>query len=132
MISFGKRGCDVSTTKINSSRRILTRIIIMLSMLMIAVGIQLGGCVKGDVDAQRGENIMLAKTIEKVLQEHSDELMSLDGVVGTAIGDCDGDPCIKVYVAKMTRDLGKRIPSTLEGYPVSVEETGEFKALDKD
>ena len=73
---------------------------------------------------------MQQKKIETVLTEHTDSLMALPGVVGTAIAECAGKPCIKVYVEKKTSDLLKQIPSTIEGYTVSVQETGEIRALD--
>lgn len=73
---------------------------------------------------------MPEKTISAVLKEHTPGLMSLPGVVGTAQGQCAGEPCIKVFVTKTTSDLLRRIPSTIEGYPVAVEETGEIRALD--
>lgn len=72
---------------------------------------------------------MPLKSIEEVLEEHTLELMSIEGVVGTAQGLCKAKPCIKVYVIKKTRQLTQRIPTTLEGYPVVIEETGEFQAL---
>jgi len=74
---------------------------------------------------------MAAKRIEEVLKEHTKELMSVPGVVGTAQGLCDDKPCIKVYVLKKTPELGQKIPDILEGYPVMIEETGEFRALPK-
>jgi len=75
---------------------------------------------------------MAGKTIEAVLEEYTDRLMSLPGVVGTAIGECDGKPCIKVLVVKKTPELLKKIGPTLEGYLVVIEETGEFRALDSE
>ena len=75
---------------------------------------------------------MEAKSIEKVLQEHTDTLMALPGVVGTAQGECSGKPCIRVFVVKITADLLDRIPSSIEGYEVAVQDTGEIKALDPD
>ena len=72
---------------------------------------------------------MPSKPIKKVLEEHTNELMSIKGVIGTAEGLCNGKPCIKVYVIKKTRQLIQRIPTTLEWYPVVIEETGEFRAL---
>ena len=72
---------------------------------------------------------MPSKPIEKVLEEHTNELMSIEGVVGTAEGLCNSKPCIKVYVIKKTPQLTQRIPTKLEGYPVVIEETGEFRAL---
>ncbi|MCX5637772.1 MAG: hypothetical protein NTX52_08795 [Planctomycetota bacterium] len=73
----------------------------------------------------------MAKAIEEVLKERARELMSIPGVVGAGQGLCEGKPCIKVFVIKMTPDLDQKIPNTLEGYQVVVEETGEIKALPK-
>lgn len=98
----------------------------------IALGVALVGCVKTGVDDHEGENKMSSKTIEQVLKEHTDEWMSIPGVVGTAIGEFEGKPCIKIYVVEKTEELEKKFPASLEGYPLLLEETGEFKALDKD
>ena len=68
------------------------------------------------------------KTIDTVLEEHTETLMAIPGVVGTAQSECDGAPCIKVYVTELTTDLRDRIPETIEGYPVSVQETGPIRA----
>ena len=46
------------------------------------------------------------------------------GVTGTAIGLSKGKPCLKVYV-KDRRAAGK-IPSSVDGHRVEVEETGTF------
>ena len=71
------------------------------------------------------------KTIEQVLQEQTDSLMALPGVVGTAMGLCSGEPCIRVFVVEKTAGLLKQIPAEIEGYQVAVDETGEIKALDE-
>ena len=78
------------------------------------------------------EKPMQDKTIEAVLKEYTDRLMSLQGVVGTAQSECAGKPCIKVYVSKKTPDLLGQIPSDIEGFPVAIEETGEIRARDSD
>ncbi len=80
---------------------------------------------------QQKEKLMPEKTIEAVLKEHTNTLMSLPGVVGTAQGECAGKPCIKVFVVKKTSDLLKQIPATLDGYAVEIQVTGEIKALDR-
>jgi len=80
---------------------------------------------------KKGEPIA-EKTIETTLHQHTDRLMSLPGVVGTAIGECEGKPCIQVLVVRKTPDLSRSIPHTLEGFPVVVVETGEIRALDPD
>jgi hypothetical protein len=74
-----------------------------------------------------GEEGMPEKTIEEVLKKYTPE----PGVVGTSQGLCDGQPCIKVFVVEKTGDLQQELPSTLEGYPVVIEETGRFRALPK-
>ena len=56
--------------------------------------------------------------------------MSVPGVVGVAIGEYGGEPCLTVYVAEKTQEVEERIPSQVESYPVVVEATGEFRALD--
>ena len=67
---------------------------------------------------------MTAKTIDDVLAAHTDSLMKLPGVVGTAVGLCDGERCIKVLVADSRSRTRGRIPSRLEGYRVVVDVTG--------
>ena len=68
-------------------------------------------------------------TISEVLEASQDSIMALPGVVGVGQGECDGSPCIQVLVAESTPELLKRIPPEIEGYPVAVLETGEFRAL---
>ena len=84
-----------------------------------------------DARAPKG-NQMPDKPIQQVQEEHTDYLMTLPGVVGTAIGESQGKPCIKVFVSQKTAEIEKGMPASLEGYPVVIEETGEFKALDQD
>ena len=73
---------------------------------------------------------MPPKTIQEVLEAHTPDLMSIPGVVGTAVGEQKGELCIKVLVIKKTPELTKKIPSTLEGFPVDIQQTGEIRALD--
>ena len=78
----------------------------------------------------RGEGTQVSrKTIEEVLKAHTSELMSIPGVMGTGQSLCKGQPCIKVFVSRKTEELEEKIPKTLEGYPVEIQETGKFKAL---
>ena len=78
------------------------------------------------VRRQEGE-AMANKTIGEVLQEHTARLMAIRGVVGTAQGLCSGEPCIRVFVVEKTDGLLRQIPPEIDGYPISVEETGEFR-----
>jgi len=72
----------------------------------------------------------MRRSIEAVQGSHTDSLMRIPGVVGTAIGLCDGKPCIKVLVVRATPELRKAIPASLEGYRVTLDETGTVRAQD--
>ena len=104
--------------------------ITILSICLIVISMGVVGCASEKVNDQ-GEGLMAARTIEEVLKEHTEGLMSIPGVVGTAQGLCDAKPCIKVYVTNKTPELDQKIPKNLEGYPVEIEETGEIRALPK-
>ena len=98
---------------------------------MIVLGSRIVGCVKKPVSNSEEAKKMTAKTIEEALNAHTDEWMSIPGVVGTAIGEFKGKPCIKILVVRKTEQLKKKIPSQVEGFPVVIEETGEIRALGK-
>ena len=72
------------------------------------------------------------KTVQQVLKENIDRWTAIPGVVGAGIGECKGQPCIKVLVTEKSEQVQKRIPSQVEGFPVMVEVTGEIRALDTD
>jgi hypothetical protein len=71
---------------------------------------------------------MPEKSIADVLAAHNDSLMALPGVVGTAIGRCDGAPCIRVFVRDSAAARNARVAERLDGYVVRVEVTGAFRA----
>jgi hypothetical protein len=98
---------------------------------LIAIVIFAFTWVDDSITGYRGKNPMAAETIREVLKKHTGELMAVPGVVGTGQGLCEGKPCIKVFVIEKTPDVDQRIPPTLDGYPVSIEVTGQIKALPK-
>ena len=67
------------------------------------------------------------RSIDQVLAAHTDSLMALPGVVGTAIALCDGERCIKVLLADSSVATKGRIPPRLEGYRVVTEVTGTIR-----
>jgi hypothetical protein len=64
-----------------------------------------------------------------VMRRHEDQLLSIEGIVGSGIGRDSGIPVINIYVVKKTKSLEEKIPSTMDGIPVRIIESGEFKAL---
>ncbi len=74
------------------------------------------------------ENIKKHISIEQVKEKYEDELMRISGVAGVGIGECNGAPCIKVYIEKETLET-KNIPNQLEGFKIETEFTGPIEAL---
>jgi hypothetical protein len=68
----------------------------------------------------------LAKALE-AQKRHTEVLMNLPGVVGTAVSWTeDGTPMVKIYTEKM--GIGG-LPKQLDGVPVAIEVTGRIHAL---
>ena len=65
-------------------------------------------------------------TIEAAQEQLTATLISMPGVSGIAVGECDGKPCIKVMLEEKTPSLMTEIPSSYKGFPVVIEETGEI------
>ncbi len=101
--------------------------------LVLGVLLTLGSstCRQPDKDGLGQGAAVSAKTIEQVQEEHTDEWMAIPGVVGTAIGEYEGKPCILVLTASHTKRVRGKIPPTVDGYPVVVQYVGEVHALDK-
>ena len=51
---------------------------------------------------------------------------------GTGISECEGAPCIKVFVVRKIEELDRQIPSTFEGFTVVVQVMGEIRARPSD
>lgn len=59
-------------------------------------------------------------------EAHTNALLAVKGVVGTAVGLADGQPVIKIF----TESAGiAGLPKTLDGVPVQVQVTGKIVAL---
>lgn len=103
---------------------VLETLLPLVYVLLIAPG-----CRTGD-NGDRPGGVMPQRDINLVKEVHTKELMSLPGVVGVYVGALDNDePCIGVMVVKKTRELEQKIPATLEGYPVKIDETGVIKPM---
>src|SRR5436190_17927970 len=79
-------------------------------------------------DHREETQAVTSRTMEAVLAAHTDSLMALPGVVGTAIGLCDGAPCIRVIVKDSAAAYNTRFAESLDGYRLRVEASGMFHA----
>ena len=66
--------------------------------------------------------------IAVVKERQESKLMSIPGVVGVGIGECEAKPCLKVFVTQQTVELERQIPQQVEGYKVDIEATGPIEA----
>jgi len=106
--------------------------IVLLNVGAMTAAGSFSGCCRSSVGGLEKGQSMPERTIEQVQEEHTDGWMAIPGVEGTAIGLFEGKPCIKVFTSSKSQQLRANIPSTIEGYPVIIEETGEFRALDEE
>jgi hypothetical protein len=105
--------------------KVFTSTFRLLGILWL-VSIMISACQPG----HESRNHMPIRDIKAVMEAHVEDLMAIPGVVGVAIGELDnGTPCIKVMVIELTDELDRKIPKTLEGHPVLVVESGEFKPM---
>lgn len=72
--------------------------------------------------------------LDRLIATHASELMAIPGVAGVAAGLLDDGrtPCLRLLVVARTRELEARLPRTLEGHPVVIEEAGRIRPLDGD
>ena len=103
------------------------------SVLIISLSLMLNcfpGCQSQSNHKQTADTVMTHRDITAVQEAHTKELMDLPGVVGVYLGALEnGSACIVVMVKKKTPELVQRIPTSLEGYPVTIEETGEIRPM---
>jgi len=64
-----------------------------------------------------------------VIARNATSLMSIPGVVGVYEGASGGQTVLRVMVLSKADSTVRRIPKTLEGYPVEIEVTGPIKPM---
>ena len=100
-------------------------------LTVILLSIACCATIRSQVNQTRQQESMTQKDINAVLKDHDKELLAIPGVVGVYVGLLPDDktPCLKVMVIKETEDLKRRIPKSIEGYPVLIEESGVIRPL---
>jgi len=109
-------------------RRALSRAV----LTAVAIGAIWAGCSRDQIEttSPRGSEIVLQDVLRPAMavqERHSDRLLSIPGVVGTAVGlDRDGRAVIRVFTV---RPGVAGLPDVLEGLPVESRVTGMFMAF---
>ncbi|HJX31475.1 MAG TPA: hypothetical protein VJ624_06445 [Thermodesulfobacteriota bacterium] len=98
---------------------------------VILLSIACSATIQSQGNQTKQQESMTQKDINAVLKDHDKELLAIPGVVGVYVGLLPDDktPCLKVMVVKETEDLKSRIPKSIEGYPVLIEESGVIRPL---
>jgi hypothetical protein len=97
---------------------------------MVIAG-NLSGCEgKGIGNVGKG-GPMTERSIDEVLKDKTNEWMAIPGVVGVAIGEFKGKPCIRIFTSARPQQLPAKIPPAIEGYSVIIEQTGPIRALEQ-
>jgi len=99
------------------------------SKLLLVVVAVFGLLVLSSMLSAQGRSQDAFERVKEVQERHTDRLMAIEGVEGTAVGLDDSDrPAVKVFL----ENPGVRgIPRELDGVPVHPVVTGKFYALPK-
>jgi hypothetical protein len=81
--------------------------------------------------AAMAQNDRPRRDINAVLAAHDKELLALPDVVGVSVATLDDrrTPCLRIMLARHNAKTERALPSSIEGYPVLLEITGEIRAL---
>jgi len=71
--------------------------------------------------------MILDSKLEAAHRRLSAQVLGHPGVAGTAIGEENGKPCLKVYLSDQAASTS--LPDTVSGFRVVVEITGPFHSL---
>jgi len=69
----------------------------------------------------------MSDALERAQARVTRQVIDLEGVTGTALGLCDGKPCIKIYLESDSSALRRRLPRSEAGFPVVTEVTGKIR-----
>jgi type II secretory pathway pseudopilin PulG len=101
----------------------------LFSKILLVVVAIFGLLVLSGVLSAQGDSQNAFERVKEVQERHTERLMAIDGVEGTAVGVDDSDrPAVKVFL----ENAGVRgIPRELDGVPVHPVVTGKIYALPK-
>ncbi len=97
---------------------------------MTAINRALSGALLGlGLTLAQAEGLM-PSDIETVLKDHRQRLMALPGVIAVGQGECQGQPCIRIFATPPAEALRREMPEMLEGIPIELNISEPIKALD--
>jgi len=61
------------------------------------------------------------EALDEARMELDNQLANTVGVISLGTGDCDGSPCINVFVEEMTPEITGQIPAEFKGFKTKVQ-----------
>jgi len=80
------------------------------------------------VTSAQGRRDQAFERVREVQERHKRKMMAKTGIVGAALGPCEGKPCLLVLTAANAEHIRREIPPTVAGYPVVVPYAGRIHA----
>ena len=72
----------------------------------------------------------MSPSIEDIKKKYTQRLLAMPGVISVGIGkNPEGTPMIVIGLERPQPETQKKLPKTLEGYPLHIEIIGKIKAL---
>jgi hypothetical protein len=113
-----------------ATRKCCFRKLALVVFVLIPCVFALQHCNVQQKEKKQMQNNPPMSDINKVMDAHAKEWMSIPGIVGCYVTIKEmGDSCIVIMAVNITDEIKKKIPLTIEGYPVEIEESGEIKPL---
>ena len=111
--------------------RLLNKIGLCLVVVTLLFGTACFSARQSPAEKTGQKDSMPQNDINEVLRKHDQSLMAISGVAGVYVGLLpDGKtPCLKIIVVKKAEELKKKIPQSIEGYPVILEESDVIRPL---
>ena len=112
------------------NRRRIHDIVCVIAVVSACAFICVSGCGSPRTHDLGNRKMPSARTIDSVKEAHVKELVAIPGVVGVYVGELeDHSPCIGVMVEKKTPEIEQRVPKSIDGFPVRIDETGLIKPM---
>ena len=96
----------------------------LFSIGLIIVIVSCMNCSNKKHDDHQEKAVMEKRSIEEVIEQYTQELMSISDVVGVGQGLCNDEPCINVLAIKKISEIDQKIPDSLDHYKVNIKVTG--------
>jgi len=103
---------------------------------LVATGILIAACASEDNQSvhhstAREADMAQSDDLGQIIATHSNLIMGLEDVVGMGESLCDGNPCIRIFLARHNETTLAQIKKDLAGIPFAIEISGNFTASPK-